>query len=268
MILLIVLSGIVLALLAEQQVNSVAFVPRSSKIQVLPAQNYSAQELSLRTEDGLAIRAFLMGTPEDDRFVLFFPGNYGSVTQRFGFAEEIRALGFGVLLMEYRGYGDSEGRPTEHGVYLDAEAALSYLVDTLLVPKARIVLYGRSLGSVVAVQLAVEGGFAGAVLVSPVSCASDVARAMGLGLLAPFVRRRFNTVDKVTGLDCPLVVFHGTLDEVLPAAMGRAVYEAACEPKELRLIDGAGHNDLIIVAADRFWIPFAEFLDRVAPPEY
>ena len=155
----------------------------------------------------------------------------------------LRALGLNLLAFDYRGYGESEGKPTEPGLYADATAAYRYLRDVLHVPPGRIVLFGHSLGSAVAVDLATREPAAGIVLDG--ALASVVGRAQEVYPFVPvrwIARSRYASIEKIGRLRIPKLFLHARADEVIPFAHGRRLYEAAAEPKTFVALRG-GHGD-------------------------
>jgi fermentation-respiration switch protein FrsA (DUF1100 family) len=169
-------------------------------------------------------------------------------------------LNVDTFLLDYRGYGKSEGSPDEAGTYADARAAHGWLVARGVSPE-RLVLFGESLGSGVATQLATEVKARALVLESPFTSVPDMARAVYPFLpLWPLVRTRYDTVSKVGKLRMPLLVLHGERDEVVPFAQGRRVFEAAPGPKRFFAIPGAGHNDTYLVGGDAYWRALADFM--------
>ena len=250
----------------ERFFNRMTFQPMPGEPAGDLALGVPVEDLWLTTADGLRLHAFLLPRPESDRLVLMFHGNYGNATQRLPFAREIAALGVSVLVPDYRGYGFSEGTPTEAGVYRDAEAAWRHVTEVLGYGPERVIVMGRSLGGAVAVELLTRQPAGGLVLISTLRSARAMARSMGLGLIAPLVGRRLDSESRIGRLDLPLLVFHGDDDEIVPVDQGQALFDLAAGPKALHRVPGARHNDIIEVAGDRFWAPLAAFLDEVAPP--
>jgi pimeloyl-ACP methyl ester carboxylesterase len=239
-------------------VNKVVFHP--TKGMQASLGDYSAvQPIGITAEDGVRISAFYLEDTPASPTILFFHGNAGNASHRLDDADRLRSLGANVLLVDYRGYGLSEGRPTEPGVYRDAEAALEYLIEGRHARMGDIVLYGRSLGSAVAVHLAQDRAFAGMVLVSPFTSGRDMAPV----LAKPFAGKRFDTYGKVGRLRCPLLVIHGDRDSLVPLEMGKRLFERAGVDKQLVVIEGGGHNDLIAVNRGRFFSSIKTFLERV-----
>jgi len=141
----------------------------------------------------------------------------------------------------------SEGTPSESGAYADARAGLSHLIEVRGIPEQRIVLFGRSLGATVAVNLARNRELAGVILESAFTSAADVVRGMMGAPMAYLVRGRFDSANKIGQIRAPLLFFHGDHDEIIDYALGRRLFELAPEPKQFETIPGAGHNDTIDV---------------------
>ena len=202
-------------------------------------------EVEIRTADGLPLLAWY-SPPRDGRAVVaYFHGNGGHIGYR---AERLRAFaeaGYGVLMVEYRGYGGNPGAPTEDGLYADGAAALEFLKREGI-PPCRLVLYGESLGSGVAVPLAAHNGIAALILEAPFTSVAEVAQHhysfMPASLL---VRDRFDSLAEIGGVKAPILFLHGERDRVVPLRFGRALFDAAPEPKEFWLSREAGHENLM-----------------------
>lgn len=202
------------------------------------------QVLTARTEDGLDLQFWYIKARSDYPTVVVFHGNAGNIGLFAARARMLADVGYGVALVEYRGYGGNPGTPTEQGLYRDARASLESL-SRLGVPSSRVVLFGESLGSGVAVQMAVEGrGFVLA-LAAPYSRVSAVA-----GYRYPWLptdlllKDRFDSLDKIGRLKIPLYLIHGQRDGVIPFRFGKTLFEAAPQPKHFSIKPDAGHNNL------------------------
>lgn len=224
-----------------------------------------AEELQLRAEDGVRLHAFRLPAPGATRALLFLHGNAGNASHRLPNAAELAALGAEVLLLEYRGYGRSEGSPSEPGVYADARAGLAHLVHARGFPEPRIVLFGRSLGGAVAVDLAADRALAGVILESTFSSAADVARTIAGPPAAWLARGRFASEAKIERVRSPLLFFHGDRDRIVPLALGQRLFARAPAPKAFETIRGAGHNDTTVVGGRAYFERIHRFLDEVAP---
>ena len=196
---------------------------------------------------------------------LWFHGNGGNVGTRVGQLERAhRLLGVNQFIFDYRGYGRSEGRPTERGTYQDARAALAYLKQRPGLNPDRIVYFGHSLGTAVAVELAVAHPPLGLALVGPFSSIQDMARlTIGVPFCGWFVRGRYNSTHRVSRVHAPLLILHGELDEIVPHALGMKLYQAANRPKRFVTLYGASHNNAVHVAGDAMASALVEFRDGI-----
>jgi fermentation-respiration switch protein FrsA (DUF1100 family) len=186
--------------------------------------------------------------------VLYSHGNAEDVGDDLPILRALHDRGFAVLAYDYRGYGLSTGRPSERNAYADEAAAFAWLTREMAVPPGRIIVHGRSLGGGPAAELVSREPVAGLVLESTFTSAHSVSP---LGRLFPF--DRFRSARRLPDVRAPVLVIHGTADEVIPIAVGRRLLELAREPKEALWVDGAGHNDLIDVAGERYWRALERF---------
>lgn len=260
---IVVSISILLSTCGESLVNKFTFHPQpGSRVDVntLPA---SIEHHYLKSSDGVKLSSFYILNQDANKTMMYFHGNAGNASHRLPVATELAELDFNVLLVEYRGYGLSDGEPSEDGIYLDARAALSFLVDQKDIKPDSIFLLGRSLGSTTAINLAMDYDFAGIILVTPLSSGEDVARNAGLGYLAPFIGNPFNNTEKIAELTEPILIIHGDSDEVLPLEMGMVLEKSAKSPTRLVVIPGAGHNNIVNNYKETFYGHVKSFCDDV-----
>lgn len=220
------------------------------------------EEVELRAEDGVRLHGWFLPVKGSRLTVLVCHGNAGNVSHRLDRALLMQSrLSVDTLLFDYRGYGSSEGSPDEQGTYRDARAAYRWLIARGQSPE-RLVLFGESLGSAVALQLALEVEARALVLESPFASVPEMARAVYPFLpIWPLVRTRYDNIAKVARLRMPLLVMHGERDEIVPFAQGRRVFDKAPEPKRFFAIPGASHNDTYVVGGEAYWRALREFLE-------
>ena len=216
-------------------------------------------EVRLATADGLDLVAWYRPAQADGRAtIVYYHGNAGNIAYRGDKVRPFLDAGYGVLLVSWRGFGGNPGSPTEQGLYEDGRAALAFLADEG-VPAGRMVLYGESLGTGIAVQMASEQSVGAVILEAPYTSLADVAQHHYWYVPARYlVLDRFDSLAKVDGVTAPLLVLHGEHDDVVPTKFGRALYEAANDPKEIRLFPDGNHNDMTLHGAADAALDFLE----------
>ena len=221
-----------------------------------------AEELARKTEDGVTLRGWRIGRG-GRRALLFFHGNAGNAGDRLERARILRRrLDLDVFLLDYRGYGRSEGAPSEEGLYRDARAAYRTAVDAGI-PANRIVLFGESLGCAVAIQLALERSCAALILETPFLSLPAMARHHYPLVPRFLIRSRFDNGEKIGRVSPPKLFLLAERDEIVPPAQSRRLFELAREPKRLYVIPGAGHNDTYATGGEAYWNEWEEFLENL-----
>jgi fermentation-respiration switch protein FrsA (DUF1100 family) len=225
------------------------------------------EDVTFETTDGLRLAAWFV-LPEGSASgttILVFNGNAGDRSLRLPLAQALSKAGHAVLLTDYRGYGGNPGRPSEEGLIADARAARTWLVDRRGVDPARLVYFGESLGTAVAIRLADEHPPAAVVLRSPFPSLAEVGRKhypfLPVQLL---LRDRFSCSDRISRLTCPVLVVAGEEDSIVPVEHSRSLFEAAREPKRLVVIPGADHNDFELLAGEGLVSEVLRFLAQTS----
>jgi uncharacterized protein len=239
--------------------RSLLYLPDRTVPDLAAAGLGPGRAVSLTTADGLQLLAWHApsGAP-DAPVMVYLHGNAGHIGHRAGKVLPYLEAGWGLLLVEYRGYGGNPGQPTEAGLYADARAALDF-VQAAGVPADRIVLYGESLGAAVAVQVASERTVGALVLEAPFAALGSLAQHHYPYVPARWlVRDRFDTLSKIAGVGTPLLILHGERDAVTPVRFGRLVFEAAADPKHSRFFPEGGHVDLNDYGAAQIVMDFVE----------
>lgn len=229
--------------------------------------DHGAEDLDVvryRAADGQELAGWYRAAAPGHATLVYFHGNAGHLGDRGFKVRPYVDAGYGLLLAGYRGYGGNPGRPTEEGLYADARAAMDWLAGQG-VAASRIVLYGESLGTGVAVQAATEYPVAGVVLEAPFSSTVDVGQARFPILPVRWLMHdRYDSRAKIADVDAPVLILHGERDLTVPVRFGRRLYEAAEEPREFAHFPLAGHNDLYDHGAVERVLAF---LDDLSPPE-
>ena len=200
------------------------------------------EDVNVTTKDGVAVHGWYVPCGDSGRTILFCHGNAGNIWNRIDVIWMFHEMGYNVCLFDYRGYGKSGGQPTEEGTYLDAEAVWDWLVGVKGVVPGAIVIQGESLGGAVAAWLAERKRPGALVLESTFTSMPDMASRVYPFLPARWLCRfDYNTLDRLRGVHCPVLVAHGRDDEMVPFVFGQRLYQVANEPKAFYELKG-GHN--------------------------
>ena len=250
--------GVTFLVLWSQLEKRFVFFPESELLYTPNDVGLEYEDIRFQTSDGLTLQGwFISGDPGAGSNLtwLWFHGNGGNIGHRVDeLALAHNRTGNNIFIFDYRGYGQSEGNPSEQGTYVDSRAALEYLGSRQDVDPNRIVYQGHSLGAAVAVELSLTQPPMAMVLVSPFASVRDMAR-----LTLPFppagwlVRNHYDNLSRIRQVKVPLLVLHGDLDDTVPISQGRKLYEAANEPKRFQVLEGARHNDTFQIAAEQYW---------------
>ncbi|MCH7745609.1 MAG: alpha/beta hydrolase [Chloroflexi bacterium] len=224
------------------------------------------EDVFISTSDGVKLHGWFV-PGKSDLTLLWFHGNAGNISRRVdNIALLHERLGANIFIIDYRGYGRSEGSPSEQGLYLDAEAAIEYLRSREDVKDDRLVLFGRSLGGAVAVEMAVRHQVYALIIESSFTSVKAMAKGAHpvLSRLFPVgavVRGKYDSLSKIKEVRSPVLVIHGNQDEIVPYIMGQELYDAANEPKTFYSIEGSGHNDTYIVGGNAYFDALRRFLE-------
>lgn len=226
------------------------------------------EDAAFETADGVKLHGWYCPVDQPKAVAIFSHGNAGNITNR---ADEIelwqRHLHVSVFIYDYRGYGRSEGKPNEVGVYEDARAAYRWLHEQKGIPADEIVLRGESIGSAVSLQLALEVPHRALILESPFTSAVEMGQITMPWLpVRLLMRNRFDSIGKIGNYHGPVLVTHGTRDSIVPFQMGQRLFDAANEPKRFYAVRGADHNDVPFVGGLAYFRAIGEFLESYSAP--
>ncbi len=259
----IVTSLLVLLLLSSLlylQQPSMVFFPYRELSSTPVEWGLEYEDILFEAEDGTDLNGWYIPRQGSDQVLLFFHGNAGNISHRGESVAIFHRLDLNVFIFDYRGYGHSQGKPSEAGLYEDARAAWHYLTVTRGIDEANIVIFGRSLGAAVASKLASEVQPQALILESAFSSARDVAKTVFPILsYVTILRFKFATVDYVRDVKSPLLVVHSPDDEIIPFELGERVYQAANQPKQFLTIEG-GHNTGFLRSQPAYERALGEFI--------
>lgn len=196
--------------------------------------------------------------------LLYFHGNAGNLTYRLDMIQLLVQIPVDVFIIDYRGYGKSEGTPTEEGLYGDADAAWRELTVTRGTHPDRIVIFGKSLGGAPAIDLARRVSAAGLIVQSSFTSAADMAEEVMPFVPRFLLRTKFDSIGKVHAVSCPKLFIHSPADEVVPYKLGRRLYDAAPPPKQFFEVPRAGHNETHIAGGRPYFDALRAFIDSCA----
>ncbi len=222
------------------------------------------EDVSIETADGVTLHGWFIAG-RSPRVLLFFHGNAGNISHRLNSIRQFRDIGLSVLIIDYRGYGQSGGRTTETGTYRDADAAWRYLTDSRGVLASDIVVFGRSLGGSVASWLATQQRPLALIVESSFTSIPDIAQELYPWLPARWLSRLSHaTRDYVRDVHCPVLVVHSRDDEIIPFHHGEAIFAAASEPRTLLALRGT-HNDAFLLDERSYVEGLRAFLTGLSP---
>lgn len=224
--------------------------------------NFPVDDCSFTSSDNIKLHGWFAPFPNSQTCILWLHGNAGNVSHRLEHLRLMRQmLKVNIFIIDYRGYGRSQGKPSETGLYEDALAAYRYLSGRAEISQEKIYIYGQSLGAAVAVFLAEKEKAAGLILEAPFSSLMDAAADIYPWLpVRLFTKERYASINRIGALKIPILIIHGLEDDIIAAEHSRRLYRAAPEPKELLLIKRAGHNDLYYLGGQKYWDKLKEFI--------
>jgi len=225
------------------------------------------ESASFETTDGVRLSGWYIPSESARGVLLFCHGNAGNISHRLESIQIFHRLGLDILIFDYRGYGQSEGTPTEHGTYRDAEAAWRYLIEERQVNPSEVVVFGRSIGGAIASWLAQSQTPGALILESTFTSLPDIAAT-----LYPYVpvrlllRFKYNTTEYLARINCPVLIVHSRDDEIMPFSHGWRLFEMAKKPKEFLEITGS-HNEGFIISGRHYEEGLNTFISEYIEPQ-
>ncbi|MCA9408062.1 MAG: alpha/beta hydrolase [Candidatus Omnitrophica bacterium] len=241
------LLAIIVLIVYVRYIESVSLFHPVRDIDSMPADfGLPFEDVFLTTQDDIKIHGWYIKKDDNVPTLLFFHGNAGNIGGRLGKILHFYDMGVNVFIIDYRGFGKSEGKPTEKGIYQDAIVAYDYLKNRKDVDPKKIFVYGASLGGVVAVDLALQRPLAALIIDSSFSSAKDMAKFYYPFIPSFLVSIKMDSERKIKDISVPKLIIHSAHDETVPFALGEKLYRAAKEPKEFLMTSGShinGHTD-------------------------
>lgn len=219
------------------------------------------EDVFIKTQDNVTINAWLVKSSTQRGTLIFCHGNAGNIGDRLEKILLFHQMGLTILVIDYRGYGKSQGQPSEAGIYKDAVAAYDYLLTRQDIDRSRIIGYGESLGGAVAVDLGTKRNLAALIIDSSFTNAADMAKIIYPFIPSFLLGTKLDSAAKVRTVTIPKLFIHSRADEIVPFRLGERLYQAAAQPKEFLELSG-GHNDTPVDAREEMAREIIIFLRR------
>lgn len=252
---MVLLSGF--NLLVEPKIeHSLIYYPIKEIAETPASIGIQYEDITFKTPDGKNIYGWFMDNGDSEKVILYFHGNSGNISDNLAPVKTLNKLPADVLIIDYHGYGSSEGQPSEQNLYMDAKSAYAFLIDQKIYKPEQIYAYGYSLGGPVAAYLASTEKVGGLILEATFTSTKDFAY-LKMPLYRPFLwmmKEDFNALEKMDKIHAPLLIIHRKTDQSVPYTMAEQLYAKAKEPKTLLLLEEGGHND---------WIESKELLEGI-----
>ena len=218
------------------------------------------EDIYFKTDDDIKLNGWFIPAEGSGKTLLFFHGNGGNISHRLDSLNILHGLGLSVFIIDYRGYGQSQGTTTEKGTYRDAEAAWQFLTGTRGIENKDIIIFGRSMGAAIATWLASQHTPNMLILESSFTSIADMANHYYPYLPTHLLTRiKYAAIDRIEGIQCPVLISHSQTDEIVPYEFGRALFEKAQTPKVFLELKG-GHNDGFIVTGQAYIQGLGDFI--------
>ncbi|MFH1457565.1 MAG: alpha/beta hydrolase [Candidatus Omnitrophota bacterium] len=259
----LILLGAVLMMVYIKYIESRAVFFPEKKIEFTPLEfNLPFEDVVFNTQDGLKLNGWFIAQSNAKYTLLFFHGNAGNIGHRLEKLLALRSSGTDIFIIDYRGFGKSGGRVSEKGVYLDARAAYDYLVENRHIPPGQIILYGESLGTAVAIDLAAQGKVKAIIVEGGFSRGRDMAARMYPFLPHFLFSDSYNSLEKIEKIEVPKLFIHSRDDEVVPLELARKLYHASPSPKEFVELNG-GHNSAFLDSQEKYISAINSFISNL-----
>ncbi len=233
-----------------------------SSFDTFPADwHLNYDEVYFDTEDDTRLHGWFFPLKGDTPVILFCHGNAGNISHRLENISLLLDQNLQVFIFDYRGYGKSNGRPSEAGLYRDGLAAYDFLLKIKHIPPERIVLFGRSLGASAAIEISLKRDVRSIIIESAFTSTKEMAKTMFLfNVFAFLLPPNYNNLEKIAQVSVPKLIIHGENDKIVPFSMGQKLFDAASQPKYFFPIRRAGHNDTYVFGGGAYFETLAAFV--------
>jgi fermentation-respiration switch protein FrsA (DUF1100 family) len=260
---LILIMGIAFYVFYPKIENFFIFIPQSAFDFTPEGMQLNHEEVYFHTEDGKKLHGWFFPLDGACPVILFCHGNAGNISHRLDNVELLLKQKLQVFIFDYRGYGKSSGGPSEKGLYTDGSAAYDYLIKERHILPNQIIIFGRSLGAAVGIEVALQKEIRSIIIESAFTSTKDMAKAIWIFRpFSYFLPPHFNNEKKIADLDVPKLFIHGERDEIVPFSMGQRLFERAKAPKYFFPLKRAGHNDTFVVGREKYFQTIATFAEE------
>jgi fermentation-respiration switch protein FrsA (DUF1100 family) len=261
-LILLILAFIVFSCVFFPQIENFFIFYPDRELEFHPADwHLTFEDVYFEAEDKTRLHGWFFPQKGNPPVIMFCHGNAGNICHRLENVKLLLDQNLQVFIFDYRGYGKSKGRPSETGIYRDGMAAYDFLVIQKNIPPERIVLFGRSLGAAVAIEIALKRKVRALITESAFTSTKGMARTMLLFMpFSFFLPPHYNNLDKITRINVPKLIIHGEKDEIVPFSMGQKLYENAQAPKYFYSIKNAGHNDTYVLGGKGYFDTLTAFV--------
>ena len=245
-------------------VEKQVFFPDKTIVQTPADYDLPFEDVWFTSSDSIRLHGWLISAVPSKHILVFCHGNAGNISHRLDNVRLLHQRGISVFIFDYRGYGRSDGRISEKGFYLDSEAAHEVARKWAEKHKAKLIVFGRSLGGIAATHLGATKSCDGLILESTFTNMGAMARAhYPLPFAESLLKHRLNAVGEIDQVRAPILFFHGDKDRIVPIRLGRGLFEAAPNPKEFVILPGAGHNDTYFMGGQGYFNKIEDFLGKL-----
>lgn len=258
---IIFLLGLIIGYTKYIEIKGVYFPTK--EIEFSPEFIYLAfEDVYIETKDGFKINGWFIPHDNAKYTVLLLHGNGGNICHRLDKIGFLRSAGVNIFIIDYRGYGRSQGRPSERGIYIDARAAYDYLLTNRSIKPDEIILYGESLGTAVAINLASEIKVKALILEGAFSRGRDMAKKLYPFLPSFLFSDQFDSLAKIKKINTPKLFMHSIDDEIVPIDLAKKLYNASSGPKQFVELKG-GHNNAFLDSKETYILSITSFVVRL-----
>lgn len=245
----------------QQLENSIIFYPDKALDDRPSNWDLCYKDIQFLTPDGQKLHGWFFPVSGKSPVLLFCHGNAGNISHRIENIKFLVKRDISVFIFDYRGYGQSSGRPSEKGIYIDGIAAYDYLTEIEKISPDRIVIFGRSIGGAVAIEVALQRKVRCLIIESTFTSTKDMAKTIfPFFIFSPFLPHHYNNILKIAGVTIPKLIIHGEDDNIVPFSMGNKLFAQATEPKLFLPIHRAGHNDTYVVGGGDYFEAIVNFI--------